>query len=270
MFPFASWLRKTFFRPFKASRASRGKRSATRSLWLEALEDRTVFAASLTAAAYGQVPLAFEANQGQVDPRVDFLSRGPGYSLFLTPTQSVLSLVKPGNNGSGPVSGDVLSMSLVGGNANPLVQGLDKQASVTNYLIGDPSQWVTNVANYGEIQYLNVYAGVNEIYHGNQQSLEYDFVVAPGADPGVIRMSFQGQQGLSLDAQGNLVLQTSGGDVIEQAPVMYQILNGVRQSVSGGYVLEADGAVGFAVGDLRPDSGARHRSDARLLDLPRR
>jgi hypothetical protein len=155
--------------------------------YLERLEARELL------AAYGQIPLSFEANQGQTDPQVNFLARGSGYALFLTPTEAVLSLQK-----------DVLRMQLVGANANPRVAGVDPQATTSNYFVGnDPSYWRTNVANYGKVEYQAVYPGIDLVYYGNQRQLEYDFVVGPGANPGVIQLSFQGAQNLTLDAQGD-------------------------------------------------------------------
>ena len=228
---------------------------------VEMLEDRLAPAGGLSAAnqqivdAYGQIPLSFVANVGQTDPQVNYLSRGSGYTLFLTPTQAVLDLSKPTAPTSptdAPAADPVsvaLSMQLVGADPTAQAVGQDLQGSVSNYMVGnDPSQWHTNVANYGRVEYQNVYQGINLIYYGSQRQLEYDFVVAPGADAGVIQLNFQGAQGLSLDAQGNLVVQTAGGDLVEHAPVLYQDVAGARQAVSGGYVLEANGQVGLAVG----------------------
>src|SRR5439155_13167634 len=111
---------------------------------------------------------------------------------------------------------DTLTMQLVGAHANPGIAGLDEQPGKTNYLIGnDPSQWHTDVANYGRVAYSDVYPDIKLVYYGNQRQLEYDFQVAAGADPEAIRLEFTGTQGMELDAQGNLVLHTAGGDVIE-------------------------------------------------------
>ena len=215
-----------------------------------------VAAQARMSAAYGQLPLSFEANQGQTDARVNFLSQGSGYTLFLTPTEAVMSLQQPASNQGANLHsapGDVLRMQLVGANPAPAVVGLDPQAEKTNYFVGsDPAQWHTNIANFGKVQYQDVYAGVNLVYYGNQQQLEYDFVLAPGADPKAIQLGFQGAEGIALDSQGDLVLHTGGGDVIEHAPVLYQESNGVRQAVSGHYVLEGNGQVGFAVGAYNP------------------
>jgi hypothetical protein len=214
-----------------------------------------VAAQAHVAEAYGQLPLSFEANQGQIDAQVNFLSRGSGYTLFLTPSEAVLSLTQAsGASGQGPAGEETtLRMQLVGGNPAARAIGLDEQSGTSNYLIGnDPSQWHTNITNYGRVEYEKVYPGIDVVYYGNQRQLEYDFVVAPGADPQAIQVRFQGAQSMTLDSQANLVLHTAGGDVIEHAPVLYQESNGAQQAVSGRYVLESNGQVGFAVGGYDP------------------
>jgi hypothetical protein len=210
---------------------------------LEPLEDRSLLSAGLSAA-YGQLPLAFEVNQGQAAAQVDFQSRGSGYTLSLTASDARLAL-----QNAAPQGGDVLDLGLVGANSVAQAVGLDPLVTRSNYLVGnDPSEWRTNIPNYGEVAYTDVYRGVDLVYHGNQGRLEYDFVVAPGADPGVVTLSIKGTKGLSLDAQGSLVLHRAGGDLTEQAPVLYQESGGVRQAVSGRFVLEGGDRVGFQVG----------------------
>src|SRR5262249_39848179 len=140
---------------------------------------------------------------------------------------------------------DVLQMQLVGSNAQAQSVALSALESRSNYLVGsDPSKWRMNVPNYGQVENQNVYAGVDVIDYGNQGNLEYDFIVAPGADAGAIRLGFQGAEHESIDSQGNLVLQMAGGEVIEHAPVVYQEIAGVRRSVLGRYELDVNGQVG--------------------------
>ena len=201
--------------------------------------------------AYGRLPLSFEPNQGQTDAQVRFLARGPGYTVFLAPGEAVLGLMPPDTAGDASTqgAGTVLRIGLVGSNPTPSLLGLDLEPGKSNDLIGnDPAQWHTAIPNYGRVEVQGVYPGVDLIYHGQQQQLEFDFVVAPGADPGVIRLAFQGTTGLTLDDQGDLVLPTAGGDVIERAPVLYQQVDGVSRAVAGHYVLDGAGRVGFAVG----------------------
>ncbi len=225
----------------------------------EPLEPRTVpssmgASTAQLRAAYGQIPLSFEPNQGQTDAQVRFLSRGSGYGLFLASTEAVLSLTKPvaadtGTAGAAANAEDaVLRMQLVGANADPQVTGMEELPGKSNYFIGsDPAQWRTNISTYDKVAYHAVYPGIDLVYYGNQRQLEYDFVVAPGADAGAIRLDFQGAESLALDGQGNLVLHTDGGDVIEHAPVLYQESGGGRQTVAGSYVLEGADRVGFTV-----------------------
>jgi hypothetical protein len=230
---------------------------------LELLEDRTLPSIGLPVlgsipdkagllATFGQVPLRFEQNQGQTDPQVRFLSRGPGYSLFLTSSEAVLRLNKQqANQAAGTLIApvDSLRVQFVGANPDPKVSGDDEMVTRSNYFIGnDPSQWHANVTNYGKVEYQDLYSGINLVYYDNQQQLEYDFQVAPGADASVIRLNFEGAQSVELDASGNLVLHESSGDVVEHAPVIYQEIGGVRQTVSGQFVLEGNNQVGFEVG----------------------
>ena len=127
-------------------------------------------------------------------------------------------------------------MKIVGANAGTHAAGLDKQAGVSNDRAGKGSaKWHTNIANYAEATYKGVYRGINLVYHGDQQLVEYDFVVQPG-DPGDIRLAF-GASEKSLDSQGNLVLHTSSGDVVEHAPVAYQVVDGVQHAVASRFVL---------------------------------
>jgi hypothetical protein len=208
-------------------------------LLLERLEDRCL----LSGSSYGALPLAFEVNQGQAVAGIDFVAHGSGYALSLTRATAQLGLESPGASSTG-----VLQMRLIGSNTAAPLAGENLLPGVANYLVGnDPSQWHTNVPTYGQVASSNVYPGVDLVYHGNQGQLEYDFVVNPGGHPGEIRLAIGGAQFLKLDAQGNLVVQTPGGTVVEQAPVVYQDINGLRRSVSGRYVLQNDRQIGFAV-----------------------
>jgi len=237
--------------------ASARRPRAQRRLTLEVLEDRTVLSSAGASTGqilqeYGQIPLSFEVNQGQTAAQVDFLSQGNGYALFLAATEAVLSLQKPApaaGDGAGAPDSVVLRSIFVGANPQPQVVGLDPLAGTSNYFIGsDPAQWHTNVANYGQVEYRNLYPGVDLVFYGNQRQLEYDYVVAPGTDPGVIKLAIDGAESMTIDGQGNLVLHTSAGDVAEDAPIVYQESSGVRQPVSGQFVLEGDGQIGFALG----------------------
>src|SRR5882762_7564910 len=211
--------------------------------------------------SYGKLPLHFEANRGQTHKDVRFLSRAPGYSLYLTAGEAVMVLSKPiadakrdarGTPERGdvqtPVKAVALHMRLVGAASKPSVSGLDELTGKANYFIGkDPKKWRTNVPTYAKVQYENIYPGIDLVYYGNQRQLEYDFVVAPGADPKKIVLGFKGADRLEIDAQGELVLHAAGGDIRQHKPIIYQEIDGVRYDIAGGYVRKGASRVGFEV-----------------------
>jgi hypothetical protein len=214
---------------------------------LERLEDRCLLAVSL--GGYSQLPLAFEPNVGQAGAGVGFIAQGNSYTLLLNPSEAVLGLQTAPSAGNPAGQRLGVGLKLVGSNPSAAPQASDLLPGISNYFIGDnPADWHTNVPNYGKISYQNVYSGVDLVYYGNQGSLEYDFVVNPGASPGLIRLAVQGAQSLSVDAQGDVLLHTVGGDVLEKAPTVYQMIDGVRQAVPGRFVLENQNQLGFAVG----------------------
>ncbi|MCP3999888.1 MAG: hypothetical protein GY727_03160, partial [Gammaproteobacteria bacterium] len=209
-------------------------------------------------ARYGTLPLSFEVNEGQADPNVKFLSRGPGYKLFLTLTEAVLTLSRPlastaGKNvtaGKDTIIPEIAAvhMQLVGANSKPNIIGLEPLLGKVNYFHGkDPKSWNTNIPTYAKVHYEDVYPGIDLIYYGNQRQLEYDFVVSPGADTEAIQLSFEGVDELTIDDNGNLSLSAAGGAVIQHAPKVYQQVEGRQKAVSGRYVLAGNNHVRFDI-----------------------
>jgi Beta-propeller repeat len=201
---------------------------------------------------YGKLPMRFEANAGQTDAQVKFISRGNGYNLFLTPTEAVLAL-----RNETPVSGadqrSVVRMKLIGANSAPKVLGVDTLPGKSNYFIGnDPSRWRSNVPSYSQVRYSSVYPGIDLIYYGNQQQLEYDFVLSPGADPNTIGLVFDGADRMEVDAEGDLILHIEGGELRHRKPVTYQEMNGRRREIASRYVLRGGQQVGFEVAAYDP------------------
>lgn len=150
---------------------------------------------------FGRLPLRFEANQGQASRTVDFLARGPGYTMELGRDGAVLALTS--GKGPGAVRGAgskaVVGMHLVGGNAHPKVAGSDRLAGASNYMVGkDRSRWHTDVPSFARVRYQSVYPGVDMVYRGTQHELEYDLIVAPKSDPAQIALGFRGSQKLSI------------------------------------------------------------------------
>lgn len=193
-------------------------------------------------AAYAKLPLAFEANRGQANARAQFLARGPGYTLFLTAPDAVLSLAPPTG---GPAA--ALRLHLIGARA-ARARGARRLPGVSNYYLGaNPKHWRTGIPNFSQVGYANVYPGVSLRYYGHQGRLESDFVLAPGAHPAEIRLAIRGARRLRLDRRGDLVMATSGGPVTLGRPRIYQMRHGRRQAISGGFRLTAHGHIGFRV-----------------------
>ena len=192
---------------------------------------------------YEQSPLTFEENRGQTDSRVRFLSRGRGYSLFLTDDAAVLSL----RSRQGQAA--TVRLRPAQPSAAMSIEPERRSATVSNYLIGnDPKAWRRGVAQYERVRYRNVYPGVDLVYYGNQRQLEHDFMLAPGADPRHIRVKIEGAERLATNQHGDLVLHTAAGKAMLKRPDIYQERDGAREPVSGSYRIIAPDTVSFEVG----------------------
>jgi hypothetical protein len=234
---------------------------------------------------YGKLPLSFEANEGQIDSTdVKFLSRGEGYNLYLSPTSAQLVLSRPvaSKDKDNPLDDDktilnqdtlnrkllredglaksdpaqeieqsIIGMNLVGANAASSAKGADELEGKINYFIGnDQSKWRTDVANYKKARFAEVYSGIDIEYYGNPRQLEYDFIVAPSADPNQIKLKFDGVKNLSVNTAGELVLETASGEQIKQRkPFIYQTQDsGERKEVAGNYTINGK-EVGFELAE---------------------
>jgi len=204
-------------------------------------------AAAQVNRANGQLPLYFEANQGQTDPEVRFLARGVGYTLFLTPTEAVMAFH------GGRKEQAVVRMSPVGANALSRIVGGDELTGKANYLRSTGSQQrISAVPTHAAVKYVDVYPGVDLVYSGREGQLEYDFVLAPGADPNAIVLSFEGPDRLELNTRGDLLVHTTAGELRQVRPVIYQDIDGVRREVPGRYELKSPRHVAVRVGPYDP------------------
>jgi hypothetical protein len=197
-------------------------------------------------AGYANLPISFEANIGQADAAVKFLAHGSSGDFLLTRSEAWLTVQKRGEE-NGP---RLLRLRLAGANADSELEGLDPLAGKANYILGnDSSRWHTDVPTFARVKYHEVYPGVDLIYYGNQQKLEYDFIVRPGASPNAIALEFAGADKISLDAEGDLLLYAGGNPVRQHKPVVYQEINGARKMLAGNYVLHSAMQAGFQVAD---------------------
>ena len=226
--------------------------------------------------SYGKLPLTFEANQGQTDPHVKFISRSSGYTLYLTSTEAVLAslqtsgsvqptsrrkspqvfsigkdigeIKKTRPNATRDQAQKVLRMKLVEANLTASIEGLDQLPGKSNYFIGnDPIKWRTNIPTFAKVRYKDVYPGVDLVYYGNQRQLEYDFIVVKGGSPRAIRLAIMGVRKFDLDISGDLVLDTDQGESRLHKPIVYQEVGGTRKEIAGQFVLRGNRQIGFEV-----------------------
>lgn len=220
---------------------------------------------SSSMSVLGTLPLGFEPNRGQTDRRVDFLSRGAGYTLFLTPKEAVFTflqaadfqpdpLKKPAGASHSrrkPRAAVALRMEMVHGNAHATAQGEEPLPGVVSYLHGrDTARWKTGVPTCASVRYTDIYPGVDVRYYGTQGRLEYDFVVRPGADTRPIALRFRGAKAMQLGRNGELAIAMPGGQILWKKPLAYQInADGQRQFVASRYLLDTQRQqVRFVVG----------------------
>ena len=235
------------------------------------MTESTSLSSKEIVASYLGLPLNFEPNQGQTDASVDFLARSSGYTLFLNSTEVTLVMVDPkppvdlSNSNSQSTSSReqafdsdptaVVRLSLLG--ANPLSKGSgeDILPGKANYFVGnDPSSWQTDVTTHSKVRYNEIYPGIDLVFYGKQRQMEYDFAVAPGADPRSIVFSLEGTEGVEIDPDGNLVLHTAIGDLLLNKPHLYQEVEGNRLEITGNYIIinqdkDAVTQVGFQIGE---------------------
>jgi len=177
---------------------------------------------------WGNIPLSFEPNLGQAPAEVRYLARGSTYTFYLAGGETVLAARDE----------PPLRTRLSGANLSARITGEAPQASTSNYFVGnDPRNWHSSVPNYGRVRYAGVYPGIDLVYYGKDGHLEYDWIVAPGADPARIRMTFEGAAQLRIDKQGDLVIKAGNSEYRHRRPVVYQELDGQRVPVAGAWTV---------------------------------
>lgn len=181
------------------------------------------------SAAFLRAPLSFEANSGQAPAGYAFLHRGPAGSLLLGASESRVEF-----------RGSALSVTLAGANPAAAIEGLEPAAARVNYFIGNqPEQWRTGVGTFARVRCDQVYPGIDLVYYGREEALEYDFEVAPGAHPEAVQLVFEGAQNVVINAEGDLVIHTASGEVTHRRPVARQVIDGRVQEVAARFRLAA-------------------------------
>jgi len=224
-------------------------------------QDKNAGTLNSVSNRYGKIPLSFEPNVGQSDPQVQYISRASGYALFLTPRETVFLLksgspktsdaTKSGLNGSAPFErGSSLRLQFLNSNPGAPLTAANKLPGKINYLIGsDSKSWHTNIPTFATVAQHDLYRGIDVVYYGTQQQLEYDFVVSAGADPRAIALSFAGSKKVHVDQSGDLIVSVPAGDVRMRKPLVYQqAADGERKLVAAKYVLRGASRASISVG----------------------
>lgn len=194
------------------------------------------------------LPLKFEANLGQFDQRARFSARAAAYDLFLTSEGAVLDF-RLANSSSHTQSRVSLNLMLKGANPRAEITGVEQQTELRNYFIGrNPRKWRTDVPTFRAVSYRGIYPGIDLNWYGSGKQLEYDFVVAPGADPRKISLTFDRDVRAAISPAGDLVLNRHGVELRQLKPVLYQEVDGKRLEVTGKYFITDRREVGFEIG----------------------
>lgn len=210
---------------------------------------------------FGSLPLYFEEVGGEPGGQTRFRVRGGGGALWISATEAWLAQRGP--------STAVLRLSLVGANPQASLQGRAALPGRVNDLTGKGPPWRTELPVYRAVEARQVYPGIDLVYYGTQRQLEFDFIVAPGADPNAIELALDGAADVEITDQGELMVHTPAGQVRYHKPVIYQVLEGRRREVPGGYVLETDfaaAALGQATARVRFDVGRYDASQPLVID----
>jgi hypothetical protein len=223
---------------------------------------------AVRGAALAGLPLYFIENQGQVDERVALYVQGRDKSVYFTPQGLTFVLAPPGAGVNstptdrGARSGQpghaddryALRLDFVNADAAVRPEGRSRAEAVVSYFTGEPSQWKPGLPTYSEVVYTELWPGIDLVYAGTQDRLKYTFLVKPGADPSLIRLSYRGATSARINGAGELEVSSPGGGFHDAAPVSYQQIDGRRVDVATRYALTTDGT-GAAGADGSIDYG---------------
>lgn len=210
--------------------------------------------ARAAGAALAKIPVAFEANAGQHASEIRFVARRGTASVALRDDGATLVVVQESgvrtDRGARKRSAGraVIALKVDGGRA-VVPQASEELVTKVNYFTGkDPAKWRTNVPTYAKVTYPSVLDGVDLVYHGEGGALEYDFVVAPGAEVDRVAMTVEGANRMSITEKGELRIQTATGDVVQPPPVVYQRDgSGAKRTIASSYRIVGERSVGFMV-----------------------
>jgi len=213
---------------------------------------------------YGKIPLYFEKNHGQIDTKVKYLSRCFSSDIFFTPEGIAMvlnssednnkkQLTKKNKNNKRPTGEDITSsvfkFSFVDANNDIKIAGQDELAGKVNYLKGNFTNFLTDIPTFAAIKYREVYPGIDFVFYGNDQQLEYDIIVKPDGNPNDIKLAIDGPEHLRIDEQGHLVMEENDREVIMKKPKTYQNNDGIEQEIQGEFSINKGNILCLELGE---------------------
>jgi hypothetical protein len=221
----------------------------TACYWLGTILGAALLASGASRTDYlNRMPLRFEENLTRDrHPDTRYIARAGGYILSLAPSSNWLTWTDPVNK---TASG--MGTRLVGADSHARLEAQDPLPGVASYFIGSGSEWRAGVPGFGRILHHGVYPGIDLVFHGDEQRLEYDFLVSPRANPALIRLELTGHRSLRVEDSGDLVVSTEGGEIRWKRPDIYQEVDGGRKSVAGGFRVLDQRLVTFDIGSYDP------------------
>ena len=196
---------------------------------------------------YSALPLVFEVNKGQTNPKAKYIARNGFYNLFLTDNEAIISL----RNEENPIR-----LKLKGANEKSTLKSIEKLPGISNYFIGnDPKKWIKNIPTYRKIKYENVYPGTDLVYYGKNGELEYDFIVSPFGSPDNIKISLEGAKKIKTEPDGNLTIYLNDNKkIMFQKPQVYQVSNNKKHFIEGTFLLanKNNRELSFKLGEYDP------------------
>src|SRR6266852_1790735 len=197
---------------------------------------------------YQQLPLSFEPNVGQSKTPANYIAHGKGYEVQLEPAQVSLRF-----HAGMQRAASSMAMQFVDANSTSGFAALDRLPGKSNYLIGTrPEEWRTNISTFGKVLEKAVYPGIDVAYYGTQRQLEYDFVVAPGADANLIRFRMRGADSVRIDEAGDLLVALAGSELRFHKPLAYQEKASAKRAVEVAYAVDSTETVSFKIGKHDP------------------
>ena len=197
-----------------------------------------------------KLPLRFEENWGRdLRAGVKYIAHAPNLQLSVSPGGSWLEWRDPAHGKIGCVQ-----TRLVSAREGAQLEGEERLSGTSNYFVGTARNWRSGIEGFGRVRYRDVYPGIDLLFRGEEGRLEYDFILAPHADPQAIQLELTGQRSLRIESNGDLVIGTEAGETRWKAPELYQVSsnqdssNNGRRPISGRFVIEGQRQVRFEVG----------------------